>query len=332
MANGNGPTWATKWDLGLKTAAVVGLVVVYFTHGCEFNQLQNKLSNLELSVKDANTKLADAQAEAAKSGIQLSNVQAELTAAQKAKTEIEIGPRIVVTPQLDQPQLDEPLQEVRLVLIISNIGNASAKISSAEVDVFRGSFSASASKVVENAKNLLRLERQMRPPDVLFDTNPKPPSDPNTIANAQQELQRQYDELHKDCPHGRLFQLEGTTDMDWKKALILRKQSEMVLTPGQSVRVEFVLMSTHFYRHPLWLRLEPFVTVDKVRRSFGDLLTPIQPVDGRYGAKQVAKVVYQPASAGLDPEGELTSYVPINSTAIPTLPTTKSEAIVPTDK
>lgn len=299
MANESNPHWATVWDLGLKTCALFGIVFVYFTHGCEFNRLQSQITKNEIALKEATNKLTEAQTQlASKQGEQINR---ELTS------------RIVVTTDLDQPFIAEPLQEVRLKLKIANEGSAPAVINGAEVEVFRGNISTSARSLVEKAREILAVEKQLQLP-----LNPLDANTPNLLS----DLQKRWDELHKNCPHGALLLVnEGGGDIDWSKVTTLRKAANCTLPSGQSMRVEFVLMSTHFYNHPIWLRLEPNVTIANTKQRFGELLLPIQPTSQpqRYAA---TTSYFQPQVV---PSSEQSGF-----SDVPILPTTTSEAVPPT--
>lgn len=260
----NHPDWAIAWDIGIKAAALVGAVFVYFTHGCEFNRINSHVTRLEGQLSEAQT--------------ELSRATIALTEAQTKQTSSELAARVVVTADIDQPILEGPLSEINLQLVASNIGNESATIDSVEVEVYRGDMTEAAIDVVKRARTLLEIERQ------------NPWSHPEN-----EQLIQEYNKLHEDCPHGHLFLVgDDSDDISWKRYVTLRGQSNHVLPPGQAARADFVLMSTHFYSHPIWLRAVPYVTIDNERRGFGEVLIAIRPnsVERQFTvAKEVKEVV-----------------------------------------
>lgn len=322
-------SYAIWGDLLIKALALVGAVIVYFTHGCRFDQLQTQLSTLELNVKDSATKLSSAQTDlakesaqltiaqmdVAKASAQLAKAQTDVAEANKKQIAIGLDPRVVVTADIDQPYIDEPLQEVRLTLTITNTGNGSTDIKGTEVEVFRGGLSAAAQDIVRRASEILDVERQMRGSSASVD--------PYAMSPEQRtNLEKTWNDLHQKCPHGQLFIVEGAEDIEWKQFATIKKQADCTLPPGQSMRVEFVLMSTHFYNHPIWLRLRPYVTVGTARRGFGDRLVAILPIEAQERAGHtVAKKVME-TSAHVKTEDSPYSGAPM-------LPTTKVEVLKP---
>lgn len=246
MADNEHKSWLEKSTPLVAWLALAGTIIVFFLHGHEFNTLNRENVAAQIEGTEADTEYRKA----------------------------ELEPRVVLSHEIDVPT-DHPhnpsLRTIRLRMVLSNVGQKPVQIDSVGVKVSRGQLSETASDVVARANALYALERQI----------------PwhGTMVTPQEEgelnkLWDEYNELHKNCPHGQLFIVGAdASDVEWQEIVQLSKPSSATLGPQQSNEVDFDIVCTHFYNHLMWIKLEPQLVVGGKLQEMGEALVSLQGME-----------------------------------------------------
>ena len=236
------PTWASAWDLLLKTGAVIGALFLYAMHGCDFNNTRQELQEFKLATeRDA--------VDQKRINDQLSG---DLLSLQKERERLELdsarSPRVVTKIRVSAVPLPYAQTEYEVLIQLENTGNVPTEIRSVSVaaDAIRPTPFTEA--LLLSCKQLYELNQQLRDPDLTDDR--------------RRQLIENWRILHEpSCPHGRLFAVSAEgDDFRWERLSAQKRQSDFVLSPGQCVAIPFVFLLTDVNGQLLWLRFRPSIT------------------------------------------------------------------------
>jgi len=157
-------------------------------------------------------------------------------------------PRLRLLPTVSQSVSVEDIREIRLELLIENIGQTGESVDSITVKALNGHLEDDAAETVFRTQRAYRKMLELAYRRRLVDQ----------VAYEEQLGEVQIEE---NCPHGRLFAIaDGSPSLEWKEVARARQVSDArkSLGPGETVSESFVFLLTEYpeQHNRQWLRFE----------------------------------------------------------------------------
>lgn len=301
------PRYSHPWyyyvGVGLyHVAVIVGVVVFYLTvthpkraEEARFAALEAKQSQLEVAQSEAQSNLQHRHLDA----------QVKLTEHKEQQTRT---PVIQLTPRITQSISCEDIREIRLRLLLNNLGDAEVRIKQVKVKVANGAPNGNARDDLFltqrfHYRRLLNPDSAATPPaSTYFEPSPAPASaiaqvklDPSPGLDTPEPVVQltENDPLNNlpphECRHGKIFAISSNSpDIDWKPLDKADQtfDTEETLGPKQNAQHEFVFVVTEYpeQHHRQWFRFQIQVahgsseTASREQLQQVDLIVPGLPL------------------------------------------------------
>lgn len=201
----------------------------------ELAPLKTRVVELEARKEEANAALAEFEAKRAGSQI------------------------LQIKPAVEESQSIGDIREITLETIFTNAGTLPVTVSELQIEVYEARPSQRAWEPLSKTLQLeyLRGKLFIDPYSSDFEQDPQ----------KRAEFQQQYDELHQDCPHGRLFAIDASSvDVDWTLLESLSRHIAInaELPSGASAFNRFTYLLTEMpnQHHRQWFRFVVTVNPD----------------------------------------------------------------------
>lgn len=236
-------------------AIVIGGLFVFFWYGCDLNSARLMREQVDARIKAATEPLVT---ELAKLDTKLRAAEIERTKAEGEIAELsadyQATPIIRLQPSIVPGTSYKGVREFSLDADISNDGRAPVKLREIALIVSKGFSTVTAADKIDRTQRLWDLERQLgyTPP-----TNQ--PVSSNPASEAVPSPDSEYQRLHQDCPHGELFGLYESTDVQWEtvERLTSTQPIDANLLPGSAISQIFPFVLTENLDHNYaWYKIE----------------------------------------------------------------------------
>ena len=207
--------WHVHWSAtarnAVMTLAAICGAFVFIRWGAPQSTAQLKITTAEAEIKAHDSQLIGIKEK-------LHIMESRIAEARATKLQADIDrdttPVLAVKPVVDQTSSDRAVREIRIETHFENIGRTDVAIEPylESRGVFCHAATQEATDIIERTQKLFDIERQLSP----FSIDP-----PNLVEPAKSQyeaLRGEFDRLHKDCPHGRIFLVgPGSQDVKWEK-------------------------------------------------------------------------------------------------------------------
>lgn len=308
----------SSWALGVSIAnlliLVIGGSVGFFL--------------ISLPARFDESRLADLEAKTRAIAIQQSAFESRAKAANATIAEHEANqirrPAVQVTPKIEQFGSIEDIREIRLSLLLANVGNADSTIRKISVHVEDGAPTKQVAEILTRTREYYhrRMEYYRQPTEAdpspveqAEFLDPIPSAEPAATDGLFNDTGLKPIQRDDNCPHGRVFAIGANSpDVKWQ-AIENATQTldrQQLLRPQQSATHHFTFLLTEYpmQHNRQWIRFRITVDQELGERQEYALLVSGLPLSPCSDARTVYKCCSQSEPCVWQPDAPL---MPINS-------------------
>lgn len=256
------PHWYQVSETTRNWAITLGGLVIFLWYGCDLNSARLLREEVDARVKKQTEPLR----------VKLTKLDTELRAAQIAKESAEgqiatltaarqSTPLIRLRPVVTPTSSYKGVREFSLDAQVLNDGQTPLRLSDIVLSVAQGRGSDDAIDKIFRTQRLWELEALL------------PTKAPSNGENETSPARVEFDQLHRECPHGQLLALDGASkDVQWQdvERLSTTRKVNTELLPGNSMSDVFAFVLTEDVHHNFaWYRFQLTINlVDHPSQTF----------------------------------------------------------------